>query len=624
LSWLALAAIVADLLALGLVAAGFAVVAMGRLRFSMAGLVVRVNSPWRLWLIAVVVLVVRSLVVPRSGRRTLWRLLPGEERALFGEEARPAVAFLRRLAVALAGFSVLVAALTWPQVRHMDSVPDFGDPLFSIWRISWISHQMVSDPMRLFDTNIFYPERLTLAYSDSMLVPSLIGMPLLWLGLGRAVVYNLVFLSGFVLSGVTMYLLARALTGRSDASIVAGVIFALYPYRLEHYSHLELQMTMWMPLALWGLHRTISRGRIRDGLLTGLAYALQMLSSMYYGLFFAVYVVIVGAALWLGRRCPGRPLIGLAAGAALAAVLVAPVGSRYLANQSLMSTHGPSAVRFYSAEPKDYLESPGRSLIYAAWSRDPQPERLLFPRLTPVVLAGVALWPPLSIVRIGYAAALAVAVDASFGVHGRVFPTLIRYVPGYSGLRVPARFSLLAGMTLALLSGFGLLRLVERWPRAAWFTTAAVLTGAVVEALPVITLQRVWPEPPGIYSSLPRDSKVILAEFPMATTPPTSIAFSDSTFEYFSTFHWRTMVNGDSGFYPPSYMELLEKERTFPSEDSLAYLRSRGVTHITLNGAFIDRTLYQDKTRILDARLDLELVAATPWEGSEARLYRFR
>jgi hypothetical protein len=44
----------------------------------------------------------------------------------------------------LLGFSLLVAAFTWPQVRRMDSVPDMGDPLFSIWRLSWINHQLTS------------------------------------------------------------------------------------------------------------------------------------------------------------------------------------------------------------------------------------------------------------------------------------------------------------------------------------------------------------------------------------------------------------------------------------------------------------------------------------------------
>ena len=75
-------------------------------------------------------------------------------------------------------------------------------------------------------------------------------------------------------------------------------------------------MTMWMPLALLGLHRTLARGRLRDGLATGLAFALQTLSSLYYGCFLAVYMVVLGGALWLGRGRPRQPIRPLAAGGA--------------------------------------------------------------------------------------------------------------------------------------------------------------------------------------------------------------------------------------------------------------------------------------------------------------------
>src|SRR5262249_27342848 len=154
------------------------------------------------------------------------------------------------------------------------------------------------DPVHLFDGNMFDPEPLTLAYSDPVLVPAIMSAPLFWLGVHPVTAYTLLMLSGIVLSGVTMYVLVKALTGQRAAAAVAGAVFAMYPYRWEHYSHLELQMAMWMPLALWGLHRTIAKGRLRDGIVTGIGYALQMLSSLYYGLFFAVYLLPVAAVMW--------------------------------------------------------------------------------------------------------------------------------------------------------------------------------------------------------------------------------------------------------------------------------------------------------------------------------------
>ena len=60
-------------------------------------------------------------------------------------------------------FLALTAVMTWPQLASPYAVGDTGDPLFSIWRLSWVAHQLPRDPLRLFDANIFYPELRTLA-----------------------------------------------------------------------------------------------------------------------------------------------------------------------------------------------------------------------------------------------------------------------------------------------------------------------------------------------------------------------------------------------------------------------------------------------------------------------------
>ena len=110
----------------------------------------------------------------------------------------------------------------------------------------------------------------------------------------------MLLLSGFALSGVAMFVLVRSLTRHVGAALFAGFVFAFLPYRFMHYAHLELQMSQWMPLCLWAFHRTMANGRLRDGLLTGLFLALQTLSSLYYGIFFASFLVPVGAAALIG------------------------------------------------------------------------------------------------------------------------------------------------------------------------------------------------------------------------------------------------------------------------------------------------------------------------------------
>src|SRR3982074_1976947 len=117
--------------------------------------------------------------------------------------------------------TALTAVMTYPQVRRLrDTVHDDGDPLLNAWALAGVAHQLPRAPARLFDANIFYPERNTLAFSEMLLVPGTIAAPLHWLGVGPILLSTLVFLSGFALSGVGVALLVRRLTGSIGAAIV--------------------------------------------------------------------------------------------------------------------------------------------------------------------------------------------------------------------------------------------------------------------------------------------------------------------------------------------------------------------------------------------------------------------
>lgn len=545
-----------------------------------------------------------------------------EEHQLFAEAPVSLWRRLGELLLVTIGFSVLVSIATWPMVAQPYSVSDMGDPLFSIWRLMWIQHEFPRNPSNLFNGNQMYPELRTLTFSDPVLAPSLLFAPLHALGLHRIVAYNIVFLSGWVFSGVTMFLFVRALTGRADAAWIAGAIFAIYPYRVEHLAHLELEMTIWIPIVLWCLHRTLVSGRLRDGLATGAALAAQFYSALYYGAFTMTYAFVVGAVIWLARGRPWRPVRALAAGAVLAAVLFLPVAVPYLKTRSHMGNRQTGEVAFYSALGPDYLKAHDRSLTYRSLADGAEPERSLFPRIAPVLLALVALWPPLSVTRIAYALVLAFSVEVSLGMNGSIFPWLYYYVPPYGGIRVPARYSVMMGMTLAILSAYGAARCFRRWPRARSVLLAVMLGAITLEGLPRIELVHPWREPPSIYDPIRGAPPAVLAEFP---TPGDGVyGFAEFVYLYFSTFHWHKLLNGQSGWLPPSYIETVIRARSFPSDEAVNYLRRRGVQYVTIHGAFYPPEQLGKVLAGVDARTDMELLAEAEWEGSQSRLYRLR
>jgi hypothetical protein len=184
------------------------------------------------------------------------------------------------------------------------------------------------------------------------------------------------------------------------------------------------------------------------------------------------------------------------------------------------------------------------------------------------------------------------------------------------GLRSPARFSAIVGLTLSILAGFGVRR-VLRWCRSrAWAHAvfAGLIAFVMIDAWPALTLTPVWKEPPEIYAPL-KGTGAVLAEFPILLDETGNIPFM-----YFSLWHWSPMVNGYSGFIPTSYADLRKEIATFPSAGAVAALRRRGVTHVTVNCAlgYPGCTELRSEMRFSPF---LRLTADTQWLGQPVQLY---
>jgi hypothetical protein len=583
-------------------------------------------------------LIVRHIVVPRPAFPewiVLWVRDAARaagalrtDRQLLGLPLQPRPADTGHRVAVVIGVALLfvglTALMTYPQVRFLASgvAPDIGDPLFSTWRLSWVAHQIVRDPMHLFDGNIFYPSRHTLAFSDSMLAPALTIAPLVWLGVPQLVAYNLLFLSGFAFSGIGMFILVRSLTGSVGAALVAGFVFAFLPFRFIHYAHLELQMAQWMPLCLWALHRTIEHGRLRDGLLTGLFFALQALSSLYYAIFLATVLAPLVAVLLLAQRDSiARSIRPLAAGALLSAAMVTPVVLPYFAARESVGERPRFEIEFYSATPQDYMSAHPRNVMFGeltAFRR--HQERELFQGVVVPLIALIALWPPLSAARIAYLLALLLAFEASLGFNGFSYTWLHEHVLPYKGLRVPARMAMLVGLSLSVLVGYGVARLTaRRTALAGAIITAAIGLLVFLEYRTSLTFAHIWPTAPPVYDHLKQEPNSVLLELPLKSPD----IYLEPVYMYFSTFHWHRLVNGYSGFSPPSYAKLLDLIATFPDPASLSELRRRHVNFVVVHGAlYEDPREYERTVRDMDRTAAFELVGVYPWQGADTRLYR--
>jgi hypothetical protein len=531
----------------------------------------------------------------------------------------------RFLVCVLLLFTALTAVMTYPQVLRMtDGVHDDGDPLMVTWVLAWVAHQLPRAPARLFDANIFYPERSTLAFSETLIVPGLVVAPLQWLGVGPILIYNLVFLSGFAISGVGVALLVRRLTGNSGAAILSGIVFAFPPYRIDHYAHLQLQQTQFIPLSMWAFHVLIEKGRLRDGVRLGAFVACQMLSCVYYGLFLIPYMTVVcGTMLIADRRISRARLAALAAAAAVLFVAMIPVGRAYIAARNVVGERGRAEVADGSATWRNYLAPPEVNAVYGkVFARFMQPERRLFPGFVAVALAIVGLWRPLSATRVAYGLGLLLAFDVSLGFNGIVYRALYDYFLPFHALRIPARMGIMVGFSLAILAGYGATRLAgllrTETMRRTLLGTLGVLMLVEYASRP-IELWAAPRHPPETYADLMRDRgdspTAVVFEF------PTSV-LADPAYLYYSTFHWQYLINGYSGFFPPSYVRLTRALKNFPDEPSMDAIKSHGARYLIIHGEYLRGDRYETLIPQLDRRPDLTLVSRHSWMHREISLYR--
>ncbi|MFI5179322.1 MAG: hypothetical protein ACHQO8_12190 [Vicinamibacterales bacterium] len=242
-------------------------------------------------------------------------------------------------------YAAIAVVMTWPLMRHPASriADDLGDPLFICWVLMWTGGQVLAalrgDIRALGDFwngNIFYPAHATVAYSEHFTPQMLQILPLYAAGANIILCYNLLFLSTFVVAALGMYLFVRELTGRPLAAFLAGLAFAYAPYRLGQFPHLQVLSVGWMPLALFGVQRYFTTGRLRPLVGGSAAFVVQSLSCGYYFLFFTPLVAAYGLYEMSRRRLltSRRTWIQLALTAIVVALVMWPFMRPYVALRS--------------------------------------------------------------------------------------------------------------------------------------------------------------------------------------------------------------------------------------------------------------------------------------------------
>jgi PA14 domain len=477
----------------------------------------------------------------------------------------------RQLAVSIAGYAVLLAAMSWPLVLDPvhQGMTDRPDGRLNAWILAWDVHALTHEPGRLFQAPIFHPLPDALAFSENLLLPAVLGAPALWAG-GPVLAYNFVLLLSLLVSGLGVELLVRRCSGDRLAAFVAGAVFAAGAHRWVRLAHLHAEVTLFLPFALLALDRFFERRTLRRALLVGLLLALQGFSSVYLGAITAT-ALATAVAVGLFGGFGLRDLAKLGAGFVLAGLLLFPLAAPYFRMRAFQGVEFTRAtVAEYATTLESYAAS-GTRAYGGITRRHLDPERVqdtLFPGLVTLIvgLSGLAVAPRRYRAVIVVASALAVLL--SLGPATGAYRFLHDHVVLFRGVRALSRFSLIPVLGLSVLVGFALSG--RRW----WASVAALLFMMLESTNAPIRY--------GDYRGPSEAARWLAGREGAVVALP--LGERDTEVMLDGIAHWRPLLNGDSGFLPRPYnraMELLEGPLT---EEGLRFLRAVGVRHILTRG----------------------------------------
>ena len=515
--------------------------------------------------------------------------------------------------IVLAAAILITVVMTWPLAIRAGSAGriDSGDGQLSIWNVAWVARTLVVDPRGLFDTNIFYPHRGTLAYSETNLGAGLLAVPFYWASGGNPyLAHNGVVLLVFVLALTGTYSLVRHLTGHPGAAAVAAVAYAFCPYVFSHIPHIQLLMTAGLPYSLLALHRYVERQSVGRVCVLALALTAQALSCGYYGIFAGLLVglgiVFYGVSRGLWRRWPYWA--GAVAAAALSIAIVLPFFWPYVELQQRSGFARTLAdARRWSAMWRSYAASSAWGhrwvLPYIkSWGE------VLYPGTVATVLglAGLVGWRRGGKGRPGqdhilfYGTIGILAFWSSFGPDAGLYAWLHNAVPVFSWLRAPSRLGLVVVLALAVLGGFAIVTLLARTRRPVLVSTLLVLVTMADLFVAPLYMVEAKPLAPA-YDFLARWPRGPVAEFPFFSQ---RIDFPRHT-EYMlnSTAHWRPLVNGYSDFIPPDFRAMVDPLSSFPTAESFTIMSRLRVVYVIFHLNLYDpRAAVELKARIAQYR----------------------
>ncbi len=515
-----------------------------------------------------------------------------------------------------------------------------NDPLLNMAILKHNMDTILSHNLgQLWQLPIFYPYKLTLAFSESLLPQSIFLLPIYSIfHYNIVVIYNYGIVFGFMGLALSSYLMYYYHTKHVKASLVASTFFAFSPFFISHINHFQVITSIWMPLIFLTMHISFVKKKINYTIIASLLYVLQSYSCVYYMIILPIFILIYYVTYFYYERDNKNFYIRSAL--AFISTSIAPIIILSLPYINVVNIYGfkrtiedilpgtPTFMNFILPTPCSLLDSIIRKLLGNLQGYMSIRFYIgLIPFLT-IILALVSIekniilrfklnkrimknntiqfTPSIIIEKHTYTPFMKsmwwifwVSLILSLGpkILGSPLPNPIyilfyKLYPGASGIRAPVRF-----YALAILSGgtfiscFYKLYFSRRRTLFFFFTILLIL----VDFFPKKSFLRIMPyngKVPNVYRWIKHNTQTNdkIMEFPLNEMfygygiQCNERALSDTNhkgffYTFFASYHKREIFNGYSGYYTPLYIYSLVS----PPKTQIQIAHTIGIKYVIIH-----------------------------------------
>lgn len=511
-------------------------------------------------------------------------------------------------------FLIIVASWSvWPVIIHIkNSLPLGHEDILITWIINHNIQKIPNDLLNIFNGNIFFPYKNTMAYSELFVTSSVISYLPVTLTGNFLLGFNLTLILGQILTAIFFYLWLKDITEDKTSSVLGATVFILSQIRMHYFVHIQMWNLEFLIGSMWFLWKYAKENKIWQLYTAAFFLVLQVWESIL-----PVFWIIGFGFLLLtpNIRRTEKQLKHFLVIVFLIFVLSFPVFSAYYKVSSDFNFQRTirDAANF-SMNVNDIwgiFLSPGLYLLgFFSLTKIKKADFKKYKNLPNFLivtcfgllmsLGPVLKWWGKTVKLFGN-----IFIPLPYGVFYYI-------IPGFGALRTPSRWMILFALGLSAVIAIVFSKYKGRYKQATFVVAVliAIFGGTRISKVTPIPNQN---EFPAVYKWLGGQEGDAVLEMPIYTSGNGSIYSNEFYRMLYSLYHRKNLVNGASGFDPPPWQVFItDLNNHFPDIASIEKLRRIGVDFVIVHKSEFEnqrlvkiynwgegRAVYQDENTVV-------------------------